>query len=250
MKEKIADLKNKFIENTDNVRIILINQTREFESFYDDQTELFNNHFPFVQDPYYDLRNHEQIVLQSFYKAHTLLFTSYKLLLDGNYGASNMLIRGVFEYLLVGKYFSVKKDPALSDKWLTGSNFDVYDKAIKCLQTQQKQAFHEFWRICCNDNHAMTHSLQIGFDISDKTDDIRETFSRLVIMQICCYHLLSSHIINNRLKYRSEFYGRHKNRNSELKASIAVNIMHLKARIAPIGHKLIGNYKAKWTFTR
>ncbi|MGG9963828.1 hypothetical protein [Ferruginibacter sp. SUN106] len=250
MKEKIIDLSKQFADNVNSVSAFFENNGKEFESLYDSQTELFNNHFPFVQDPYYVLKSHEQIVLQTFYKAHNLIYTSYRLLLEGNYGASNMLIRGITEYLLIGKYFSVKKDLLLADKWLNGTQFDTYEKAIKYLIPSQKQIFHKFWCLCCNDNHAMAHSFQVGFDIENSKIALGETFARLTILQICSYHLLGGHLLNGRLKYRSELWGAHKERNSQLKSLITGNISNLKSALTKQGIELAKTYKSKWVFQK
>ena len=53
----------------------------------------------------YNERNFDKVLMQACVKISYLLYNAHQLLLRGEYGVANILLRQVFEYLVIGKYF-------------------------------------------------------------------------------------------------------------------------------------------------
>jgi hypothetical protein len=218
-------------------------------SFLTFQLRLFHNHAFSLFDPYYGVEEYERIIGQSFLKTNYLLFTANSLITKGNYGAANILIRQIFEFLILGKYVSSVKDEEMALKWLDVRQFDIYDKVIKLLEKSNKQNFHNFWIRICKHSHATTVSHQIILNASKNAEDIRTSFALILLLQRCNYHLLSSCLLNRDLVYRSGYYG-FKNENSKLKN----NAKELKKEIYKLftssGKELLRDYEGKWVFKK
>lgn len=217
-----------------------------FKTFFDLQLKLFQNHFHVYSDPYYYIENRERIVLQSFHKTNHLLYTAINLIMNGNFGATNILLRQIFEFLILGKYVTIIKNEKIAEHWLNQKQFDIYDKVIKLLEKPRKSNFHNFWIMICKLTHATTVSHQISLKAPQNSEQIHGSLILILLLQRCNYHLLSTCLINRKLTYRSEFYGDFKSENSKLKNEAR----NLKSKISNLlsseGKKLIKDYECKW----
>lgn len=112
-----------------------------FIDLFDIQQKLFYNHLPGTFDPYYGIQEYERIIIQSYIKNIYLLYSSHNLLMLGNYGAANILLRQIFEFLLLGKYVNIKRSNNLAEKWLSRKQFDIYDNIIRLFEKPDKKEF-------------------------------------------------------------------------------------------------------------
>ncbi len=245
-----ADFELTESKNIEILNDVFKKEIKIFKEFFDLQVRLFQNHFHGFIDPYYCMQEYERIVMQSFFKINHLLFTAHKLTLKGNYGAANILLRQIFEFLILGKYVSIIKKEEMALKWLDQKQFDVYDRIIKLLEKPNKKSFHDFWIIVCTLAHATTASHQINLNASDNLKQIRECFSLLLLLQRCNYHLLSICIINKRISYHSEVYGNFKSENSILKKTARVLKKDIYALFSSTGTQLIKDYESKWSLKK
>src|SRR5574343_193293 len=134
-------------KSTEERNIRAISKTYEteidiFKRFFNVQNKLYINHVGGILDPYYGIEDYERILLQAFTKTNHLLYTSLNLTNSGNYGASSILLRQIFEFQILGKYAYTIKDEKMYQKWLDGKQFDIYDKIIKLLDKPAKGNFH------------------------------------------------------------------------------------------------------------
>lgn len=238
---------------TENSKITNEVFKREFEifkDFFDIQLKLFKNHFGGYIDPYYGMEEYERIVVQSFLKANHLLFIVVELNKKGNYGAANILLRQIFEFLVLGKYVNLIKDEEMALRWLNQRQFDVYDKVIRLLEKPSKKNFHDFWIIICSLAHATTSSHQIILKANSNVSHIRQSLVIGLLLQRCNYHLLSVCLINRKLIYRSEFYGGLKSENSELKQAARKLKREIYALFSSDGIELLKDFESKWVLKK
>lgn len=238
------------LKNSNAINEVFKNEIKIFKEFFDIQLKLFQNHFHGFNDPYYGIQDYERIVGQSFLKTNYLLFTANNLTIKGNYGSANILLRQIFEFLILGKYVSLVKDEDMALKWLDQRQFDIYDKVIKLLEKPNKKNFQDFWIMVCKLAHATTVSHQIILKAPDNTEQIHATFSLLLLLQRCNYHLLSRCLINKKLSYRSEFFGGFKTENSNLKNSARILKKDIYSLLSSSGVDLLKDYESKWFFKK
>jgi hypothetical protein len=226
------------------------NDIEKFHRFFDLQQRLFYNHLPGVSDPYYQLQEYERIVIQSYIKTTHLIFSVHELILHGDYGTARILMRQIFEYLILGKYVHTKKNNGIAEKWLDDKQFDVYDKIIRLLKKPDKKNFFEFWKLLSNQTHAGTNSFQIGVSPELTYEDILVTYRMNLIFLCCKNRLLNSNFINDRLKYRSEKYGFKKSENQVIKNQLKMTEKEILELFSDSGIDVINDYKSKWEFKK
>ena len=64
----------------------------------------------------YNERNFDKVLMQACVKISYLLYNAHQLLLRGEYGVANILLRQVFEYLVIGKYFYKQQNEIWAEK--------------------------------------------------------------------------------------------------------------------------------------
>lgn len=70
----------------------------------------------------YNERNFDKVLMQACVKISYLLYNAHQLLLRGEYGVANILLRQVFEYLVIGKYsISNRMKYGQKNGWKTGN---------------------------------------------------------------------------------------------------------------------------------
>jgi hypothetical protein len=230
--------------NITKSKVLLNHRIELFIDFFDIQQKLFYNHLPGTFDPYYRIQEYERIIIQSYIKNIYLLYSSHNLLMLGNYGAANILLRQIFEFLLLGKHVNIKNNN-LAEKWLSIKQFDIYDNIIRLLEKPDKKSFHEFWSILCIYSHATTSSNQIGFDFDKHEEEIFKSYTFLLMFARCNYHLLNSHLINNRLQYRADLYG-NKSKNKKLRMNAAKIKISIYDLFSERGKRLMKDYESEW----
>jgi hypothetical protein len=225
-------------------------QIQHFTSLFDVQQELIKNHIPGILDPYYGITPFKQVVLQSYFKNSDLLFTSSNLIIQGHFGAARIIMRQIFEFLLIGKYCCLTKKEGFINRWLDGKQINIYDEAIKKLLKPDKKEFDDFWIMICNFTHATTFSNQGSFNFKDNKDEITGTYYILLMLLCCNYHLLSSCVLDSKLIYRSNIFGEHRMRNADLKVKAREIITEVKKELAPKGIALIKTYCGSWKYAK
>ncbi|HTF02905.1 MAG TPA: DUF5677 domain-containing protein [Bacteroidia bacterium] len=243
-----ADFTNHELKNHLASSETLKEQITFFITFFDIQQGLFRNHFTGMLDLYYTVQQHERVALQAYVKIIHLAYNTHNLIVNGNYGTANILLRQIFEFLLIGKYIMTTSDQSIANKWLDGSQLDVYDKIIKRLKSPNKKTFHDFWIVLCKLNHATTHSHQIGLTFKLNKIQILGSYSILLLLLKCNYHLLNSHFINRKLKYYSDHLCGCSNENSKLRIGARTVKKSISGRLSPDGRSLIKHYESRWVF--
>lgn len=239
------------IENSESINNSLSSNMLEdeiglFKEFFNIQRRLFYNHYPGIFDPYYNVAEFERIIMQAFIKSSHLLYNVHTLIISGNYGTANLIQRQVFEFLLIGKYMSKKRDGGIANKWLDNNQFSVYKKIIKLLISPQKNNFNQFWNILCDFTHATTYSNQVGLNFKRNRIEIKKSYYFLLLLMRCNYHLLNSCFFNPRLIYRSSYFGEHRDENKELRVRAKVINIKIYGKFSKLGKSLIRDYESKW----
>jgi hypothetical protein len=221
-----------------------------FEKYFNLQQDLFYNHLPGIFDETYNVYEYERIVIQCYIKSTHLLYSSIQLILRGDFGAARIILRQIFEYLLIAKYFYTKKPDSIVERWLNEKQFDVYDAIIKLLKVPDKKNFHAFWILLCSQAHAGTTSFQIGIGNNENVTESIATF-HITLMLLCLKNdLLANCFINTRLKYRTIEYGHNKESNQELQKELKKTTKEIQLLFTDVGISLIKDYKSKWIFKK
>ncbi len=246
----IKDYENAVRRNLKLNKVFLDSRITLFVTLFDIQQKLFKNHYSGTFDIYYGIQEHEKVMFHAYLKNISLLYSSHKLVLSGSYGAANIILRQVFEFLLIGKYASVTKNNQWANNWFESYQFNVYDRIIKLLAKPKKENLHNYWIITCRQTHATSSSHQIGLSFKNNREQTFLSYNFILLLLRCNYHLISSCILNNRLRYRSEYYGDHKKENIVARASAKKIIKEIESIFLKPGTDLMKDYRSNWIFKK
>lgn len=183
-------------------------------------------------------------------KASWLLYNAHQLLLRGQYGIANTLLRQIYEYLLIGKYFYKKQDEALSEKWLNERSFDVYDKVLRLLKSPVKSSLCEFWKVLCIPTHAGTSSVQIALDARYNQLEIKMSY-HIVLLLLCCKHGLVNCFYSNRKLIRILKIGAGVYKELlELREKSICLVNEIAGQFSEKGIKVLKAYRSPWVFKK
>lgn len=243
-----SEFKLKQEQTHEYLSVILEKELNIFQKLFDSQQNLFYNYLTATKDIYYVREENERVVIHAYLKSMHLIYTASQLILRGDFGAAKILMRQIFEYLIIGKYVFTKQLNAESEKWLKRRQFDVYDKVIKLLKVPDKRNFLDFWIILSNQAHAGSSSLQIGLDEEQNLPELILIF-QLNMMFLCfTSHLLLKCFINSKLEHIVETYSFRKVENKQLRIKLKKAENMVIALLSDSGIDLIKDYKRSWIF--
>lgn len=98
------------------------------------------------------------------YKNLLTLFSALELCKKGLYGSANMLLRNVYEGLIIVKYTTLSEDRNLIDNWLNGKTIKFKESIFDKLKSPKSKAANKFWVTLCSLTHMTINAQQITID--------------------------------------------------------------------------------------
>ncbi|WP_290771531.1 hypothetical protein [Anaerofustis sp.] len=172
------------------------------------------------------------MILSTVIKSMNNLLSVIKMTTEGNIGSSRIIMRNIFEFLVIGKYALLYDDIQIRDKWdkIEYINIDriIFNNTIY-PNNKNKKAFLDFWATLCKFTHATRASGQISYDYKDITGDVKLNFTLILMFLYLIYSYLNKYLatpyIKEYIKNLSSMRGNESNVN--LKKSILFE-SHLK----------------------
>lgn len=188
------------------------------------------------------------ILVSGFLKSLMGISGCIELNSKGLYGSSRIIMRHIYEYLMIAKYCSVSKDMGLYNKWDSGHDVSLRKHIFKHLKAPSTQEFEILWDLLCKFTHASKYSQQIVLDIKEFEDELRVNHSLVLAFIEMSYHLLNSHMINNSMLYYMRSFGDQDENDyfKDLKKQMRELIKISRKTLSKDTKKLIYEYKLKW----
>ena len=198
----------------------------------------------------YNERNFDKVLMQACVKISYLLYNAHQLLLRGEYGVANILLRQVFEYLVIGKYFYKQQNEIWAEKWLEDRKYEVYDKILRLLKIPDKKHLCDFWKVLCSLAHATPSSQQISLDGQFNEIDIELSYN-VVLILLCCKHVLVNYFYSNRKLMRLiKLSPEVAKEMVDLRQKSAAWIKETTSLFSEDGIKVLKDYKRYWVFKK
>lgn len=144
-------------------------------------------------------RNSE-LVLSTLYKGLNNMQAIMDLTISGHIGAARIVMRNVFEYLVIGKYLQLFSDEGAVEKWdnIEYINIDrrIFQRTIY-PDNQNKGAFLRWWKLLCQYSHATRTSGQISFLFEEIKSEIHVNFSFMFVLCSMLHHFMSNFLAND-----------------------------------------------------
>lgn len=213
----------------------------------DTQCDIYQQYFwVFELHGLVKLKPEHRILATAFYKNLISFNSAIELSLSGFYGSSRMILRNIYEFLLISKYIGISNDSELYQLWENGQNISVQKAVFKKIDLKDKEVLKAFWSDLCKYSHSMIYSQQIEILLSKGSlYQIKLTIIYLRILLECNYHLLNNYSLTSSIKYYANTYG-DLSGVSELKSNAKKLLSSNRDKLDAYPKKIINSYKSKW----
>jgi hypothetical protein len=216
------------------------------KSIFDAQQKIFKLYFWMTQADFHKNSLSKKILCAAHLKNMNTIFSNIELTSYGLYGSSRILLRQIFEFLIIAKYSSLTHDEKFIEHWQNGGQIGIGKQVFQKIKIKEFEKIGKFWKILCDFNHATSLSNQIGLKYKYVKDEIVGDFAIILILLNCNYHMLTQHIIDTRMKYYGSYYFSTDNKNDIIKCR---NLMKSSRNfISNEGIAIIRFYISKWDF--
>ena len=143
---------------------------------------------------------HSDMVLSTLYKGINNMQAIMDLTLSGHIGAARIVMRNVFEYLVMGKYFQLVSDERAVEKWQNTEYINIDRRVFQRTiypDNRNKEAFLRWWKLLCQYSHATRASGQVGFLFKELEQEIHVNFSFMFMLFSMLHHFMSNFLAND-----------------------------------------------------
>jgi hypothetical protein len=195
-------------------------------------------------------REAERTAFYIFDKSKYALFDALQLISRGAFGSARILLRQVFEGLMIAKVCMVSDDERLALKWRDGAQIYLGRDVFKRFQKPDPEPLSELWGHFSDYTHASRFAQQRTARIKDDIEftEVGVSFVYLENMVECSYHLLNSLILRRDMVYYAREYGKNYTV-PELRLSAKQHFRDSRVRFGPGAIMLLRTYKSTWTLS-
>jgi len=133
--------------------------------------------------------------MSAFHKGMLGLFSALELTLAGQHGSARPILRQVFEWALLAKFYLVFSDLKLLRRWIEGSPIALRRHVIEKLPVNARKELGSFWTYLCQLTHASTAAQQMFVGAAVDIREVRANLNFVRMLAECVYHLLNSWMI-------------------------------------------------------
>lgn len=166
------------------------------------------SHYAFIIEGWGDARvnNSTDILAPTFLNNLLSLCTSQQLTEAGHVLNARLIMRHVFEGLMIAKLSSVDHSSEVFDKWLDGVQINFTNEVLKRIRKPGTDGFKQLWRLLSECVHSSRNSIQIDLIIDSETNAEVLNLIWITMLLESNYHLLSSHLITPSMRnYHNTF---------------------------------------------
>lgn len=186
-----------------------------------------------------------KILLAAIHKNFISFCVVLDLMRKGLYGPSRMILRHVFEGLVIAKFCALNRDRGVFERWEKGEYVPLTNDVLNKIKTPDPDPFRKLWKILCAFTHATVHSQQPILDAKKNLDEILLTFHITRALLECNYHLLTQHFVTSSMKHFEKHYGEgHKV--PMMKAELRRHFARSRKHMFPPFAKLVLTYRRTW----
>lgn len=195
---------------------------------------------------------HVDVVTSTIFKSLHNLYGIMDLTASGQFGAARIIMRNVFEYLVIGKYALLSNDSAALSKWENNQHINVDRYVLKYIRNcddKRRKEFKEFWADLCSFSHATRSSGQPTYVYDESYHDaIHLNYSLIQILYLMLYHFVRKYLYN---KYYSQYMNTMRNNDdqidySKLEKKLSDTTKELKKSLAKANKDVLDFYSATW----
>ena len=176
-------------------------------------------------------------------------FISFCAVLDltrrGLYGPARMILRHIYEGLVIAKFCALSSDRKVFERWEQGEYIPLTNEILNKIKTPDPDPFRKLWKVLCAFTHATVFSHQEILDARKNLDEIVITFQITRALLECNYHLLVRHFATPSMQYFEKAYG-DGHEVPDLKIKLRKLFAHSHMHMFPPFNKFVITYRRSW----
>ena len=222
--------------------------------------EIFNLQYEYLEEHlrvesleyYLSMDYYSNMLATAFRKNMFSFYSAFNATQQGLFGSARIVLRNIYEFLLIGKYAAISEDNKFIDKWIEGKDVSLKREVFCKIITPKSEEIKKLWKLLCKYTHSTIYAQQIDFDANGYFNEIK---FNLIIMKTLLemnFHLMNSYYINSSLRYytqESDIYPVNEFNEipvKEKKKLLKLLFKKTKSKMEREPRKVIYDYKLKW----
>lgn len=199
-----------------------------------------------IDEDYLYAEKRVTIMFTAFLKNLLTIQSAIILTNKGLYGPARILLRNIFEFLLIAKFVSITHKLSLIKKWDESGNISVSKEVFRKISKPDIKELKKFWSLLCKYSHSTIQSVQGSMDLRKETTQIRLNYVFILLLLECNYHLLNTHILSDSSKYYTLEYSGEAEKIQKLRQDIKNLFKQINKKNTKGTKSLIYTYKRTW----
>ncbi len=240
----------------DNKILIL----EKFKEDIQEIIEIFNLQYDYIEEHlkvasleyYLSMEYYSNMLATAFRKNMFSFYSAFHSTQQGLFGSARIVLRNIYEFLLIGKYSAISEDNKFIDKWTEGKDVSLQREVFSNIISPKLVEIKELWKLLCKFTHSTIYAQQIDFNANRFFKDIKFNLILLKVLLEMNFHLLNSYYINSSLRYytqESNIYPVNEFNKipiKEKKKLLKLLFKKTKSKMEREPRKVIYDYKLKW----
>jgi hypothetical protein len=183
-----------------------------------------------------------KILLSAIHKNFISFCAVLDLTRQGLYGPARVILRHIYEGLVIAKFCSLSSNRKVFEQWENGDYVRFTNDVLNRIAIPDPDPFRKLWEVLCAFTHATVYSQQATLDAKKNRVEIVLTFQITRALLECNYHLLIQHFTTPSIRYFEKRYGAgHKV--PKLKNDIRYLFCHSRKHMFPPFKKFVFTYR-------
>lgn len=247
----------KYLEEniTKNEKYISVNfnNTIEFiKEIFNLQYYLLQNHLLVVaREPYVHEDSFTSLVGTALLKNMYALYSACDLTTKGLVGSARVIMRNIYEFLIIAKYASLSNNKSFISKWKNGDDISIQREIFQKVIHPNSDEMKTFWKLMCQYTHSTVYSQQIDINCKNYIRDVELNFIYLRMLLEMNYHVLNTYFINQSIAYYAKTYEKNFGDNKGFKSykdELKQRFKNSRAKMEKEPRKVLFDFKLKWQF--
>lgn len=187
----------------------------------------------------------EPALFSTLHKGTFLFHSVIDLTKRGFYGSGNVLLRSIFESLIIAKYVSVAPGTSVFDAWIEGDQVHLTNHVFNRIRSPQTPELLILWKALHKSAHATRFSSQVYLEFEEIKKDVGITLSIVQLLLCMNQHLLGTHFLQAPTIRYTRIYG-----DAEAFDEARADARHITKRVreglTKSGRQVFREYCASW----
>lgn len=189
----------------------------------------------------------ERVAFHLFQKTGIGLFDSLRLTEQGSFGSARVLLRQVFEALLLAKFCAISEDHTVALNWHKGDAIYVGKAVLGRIVQPDPVPLTELWGILCDYAHATKYSQKGRHRITEDVEheQVALTLVYIELLAECAYHVLNTWVLRKDMAWYAREYGKVYTV-PDLRSKARELFTVARQRHGPGARTLIRTFRSRW----